>query len=165
LYWAAVNYAHRNLDDVAAMIQSPNVLFGLGDAGAHVRGISDASMTTSCLTMWGRDRRDDAPIPLETLVNGLTQRNALHMGWTDRGRIAVGAVGDLNVIDVERLGCAHPYLVADLPASSSRLLQKAYGYRATIKSGVVTFEDGEHTGEFPGHLLRSSGAGSAGSVT
>ena len=28
------------------------------------------------------------------------------------------------------------------------------GYRATVVSGVVTFEDGEATGELPGLLIR-----------
>ena len=36
------------------------------------------------------------------------------------------------------------------------LLQEARGYRATVKSGVVTFEDGAPTGELPGALLRGA---------
>ena len=37
-----------------------------------------------------------------------------------------------------------------------RLLQRAEGYLATVKSGVVTFRDGEATGEHPGRLLRGA---------
>jgi N-acyl-D-aspartate/D-glutamate deacylase len=33
-------------------------------------------------------------------------------------------------------------------------MQKARGYRYTVKSGAVTFEDGEPTGALPGRLLR-----------
>jgi N-acyl-D-aspartate/D-glutamate deacylase len=44
----------------------------------------------------------------------------------------------------------------DLPAGGKRLLQRAEGYRYTIKSGQVTFEDGEHTGELPGRLVRGA---------
>lgn len=33
-------------------------------------------------------------------------------------------------------------------------MQRSEGYRCTIKSGVVTVEDGELTGERPGQLLR-----------
>jgi N-acyl-D-aspartate/D-glutamate deacylase len=33
-------------------------------------------------------------------------------------------------------------------------VQKAEGYRFTIKSGQVTFEDGKHTGTLPGGLVR-----------
>jgi N-acyl-D-aspartate/D-glutamate deacylase len=47
-------------------------------------------------------------------------------------------------------------MVADLPAGGKRLLQTATGYRATIVSGVVTFEDGVSTGALPGKLLRSA---------
>ena len=42
----------------------------------------------------------------------------------------------------------------DLPGGGRRLMQKARGYRATIVSGVVTYRDGEHTGEKPGRLVR-----------
>jgi N-acyl-D-amino-acid deacylase len=44
----------------------------------------------------------------------------------------------------------------DLPAGGKRLVQRATGYRATIKSGVVSFEDGEPTGALPGALIRGS---------
>ena len=65
-------------------------------------------------------------------------------------------LADINVIDLEELNCAPPQMVSDLPAGGSRLLQSAYGYRHTIKAGVTTFEDGKHTGELPGHLLRGA---------
>ena len=45
-------------------------------------------------------------------------------------------------------------MVFDLPASGRRLIQKARGYRMTIKGGVPTFEDGEPTGALPGKLIR-----------
>jgi N-acyl-D-aspartate/D-glutamate deacylase len=37
-------------------------------------------------------------------------------------------------------------------------MQEARGYRMTVKAGAVTFEDGEHTGELPGGLLRGTTA-------
>jgi len=33
-------------------------------------------------------------------------------------------------------------------------VQRAEGYRYTVKSGQVTFEDGVHTGALPGGLVR-----------
>ena len=42
----------------------------------------------------------------------------------------------------------------DLPAGGKRLLQKADGYVATIKSGRITFRNGEPTGERPGKVIR-----------
>jgi N-acyl-D-aspartate/D-glutamate deacylase len=38
-------------------------------------------------------------------------------------------------------------------------VQDADGYRFTIKSGAVTFVDGESTGEFPGRVVRGERAG------
>jgi len=45
-------------------------------------------------------------------------------------------------------------MVYDLPASGKRLIQRAHGYVATVKSGCVVREHDEATGERPGHLLR-----------
>lgn len=156
LYLPLFNFAHGNFDDIHSMITSPNTLFGLSDAGAHCGAICDASMTTSSLTVWSRDRRRGDKVPVERIVHGHTQRNALHMGWLDRGVIAPGMVADLNVVDLERLACHPPTIVHDLPAGGRRLMQAAAGYRATVKSGAVTFLDGEHTGELPGQLLRGT---------
>ena len=39
-------------------------------------------------------------------------------------------------------------------AGGTRLLQTPRGYRNTIKSGAVTFQNGEWTGETPGALIR-----------
>lgn len=156
LYLPLFNFAHGNFDDIHSMITSPNTLFGLSDAGAHCGAICDASMTTSSLTVWGRDRTRGDKVPLEAIVHGHTQRNARHMGWLDRGVVAPGHLADLNVIDLEQLSCHPPTIVHDLPAGGRRLMQTASGYRATIKSGTVTFADGEHTGELPGGLIRGT---------
>jgi N-acyl-D-aspartate/D-glutamate deacylase len=155
LYLPLFNFAKRDLSDLAEMVQQPNALFGLSDAGAHCGAIIDASATTSSLVQWARDRRDGPPLPLEWLVHGHTQRNARHVGWHDRGVVAPGYLADLNLIDYPALACAHPEIIRDLPAGGRRLVQRADGYRATVKSGVVTFADGEHTGALPGRLLRS----------
>ncbi len=72
-----------------------------------------------------------------------TQRTAAHVGWLDRGVLAPGYVGDVNVIDLAGLECRIPHLVHDLPAGGRRLMQEASGYRYTVKSGAVTFEDGD----------------------
>jgi N-acyl-D-amino-acid deacylase len=153
LYVPMFNYASRNLDAVSGMLGSDRALFGLSDAGAHCRAISDGSFTTSFLTLWARDR---AELPIEDVVRRITSATARHVGWHDRGVLRPGAVADINVIDLDTLGCAPPRVVADLPAGGSRLIQKAYGYEHTIKAGVETFTRGEHTGAFPGGLVRGA---------
>jgi N-acyl-D-aspartate/D-glutamate deacylase len=61
---------------------------------------------------------------------------------------------DLNVIDFDALHIHAPEMVYDLPAGGRRLVQKIDGYRYTIQSGRVTFEDGKPTGALPGKLVR-----------
>jgi N-acyl-D-aspartate/D-glutamate deacylase len=154
IYTPLFNFVHGNLDAVREMITSSAAMFGLSDGGAHCGAICDASMTTSFITLWARDRSDETRIPLESVVHQLTRRPAEHFGWLDRGLVAPGLLADLNVIDVDRLSCEAPRIVTDLPAGGRRLLQSANGYRYTIKRGSVTFEDGTATGELPGKLLR-----------
>jgi N-acyl-D-aspartate/D-glutamate deacylase len=154
IYTPLFNFVDGNLNAVREMITSPVAMFGLSDGGAHCGAICDASMTTSFMTLWSRDRRDETRIPLESVVHQLTRRPAEHFGWLDRGLVAPGMLADLNIIDYEGLSCASPRIVTDLPAGGRRLLQSASGYRWTIKRGAVTYEDGVATGLLPGKLLR-----------
>ena len=154
IYLPLFNFAHGNFDDLYEMITSEFSLFGLSDAGAHCGAICDGSMPTSALVVWARDRRGGDRIPVETIVHQQTQRTAAHVGWLDRGVLAPGYVGDVNVIDLEALACHPPQVIHDLPAGGRRLMQTASGYRATVKSGAITFEAGRHTGELPGSLVR-----------
>jgi N-acyl-D-aspartate/D-glutamate deacylase len=51
-------------------------------------------------------------------------------------------------------------MVFDLPANGRRFVQRADGYKFTIVSGEVTFQDGESTGAMPGKVVRGgAGAG------
>ena len=66
-------------------------------------------------------------------------------------------LGDVNVIDYDApRSSSRPRWSRDLPAGGSRLVQRRRGYVATIKSGVVTFDDGEDTGARPGELIRGA---------
>ena len=76
------------------------------------------------------------------------------MGLVDRGVLAPGYRADVNVIDMTTLAAHPPTIVRDLPAGGRRLMQTASGYRHTFAGGVETFADGEHTGAFPGGLVR-----------
>ncbi|MBV8559856.1 MAG: amidohydrolase family protein [Acidimicrobiia bacterium] len=150
-----LNYADGNLEPVREMLLHPTTAFGLGDGGAHAGQTCDASTTTFLLSHWARDR-DDGRLPVELSVHKLTQATATLFELGDRGVLAPGLAGDVNVIDFDNLQLHRPHKVADLPGGAARLLQTADGYVATIKSGEVTFEDGEHTGALPGVLLRGA---------
>jgi N-acyl-D-aspartate/D-glutamate deacylase len=156
LYMPLNNYSGGNLDDVREMMTAPNVVFGLSDGGAHCNFICDATFPTTAVTHWCRDRSRGEGLPLEHVVHHQTQRPARHVGWNDRGVVAPGHLADLLVFDLATLQLRPPRLVADLPAGGSRLLQDAVGYRWTVKSGAVTFVDGEWTGETPGRVVRGA---------
>lgn len=154
LYMTLFNYAGGNLDDVRDMLRSPHSVIGLSDAGAHCGAISDGSFPTTALALWSK--RPAGALPVELMVHHVTQRTARQVGWLDRGVLAPGHLGDVNVIDLERLAARRPHLAHDLPAGGRRLLQDADGYVLTAKRGVVTFRDGEHTGALPGRLVRGA---------
>jgi N-acyl-D-aspartate/D-glutamate deacylase len=126
---------------------------GLGDGGAHVGIISDASYTTYLLTHWGRDRTHGR-FEIPYLVKRQTSDTARAVGLLDRGVIAPGMKADINVIDFGKLRVNAPRMAFDLPAGGKRLLQDANGYVATIVSGAVTYRDGKETGALPGKLVR-----------
>ncbi len=161
LYMPLINYARGDLDDVYGMMQGARTLYGLSDGGAHCGTISDGSFPTTTIALWSKGSKSGRRFPVEALVHGYTQRNARHVGWRDRGVIAPGYLADLNVIDLAALSLSPPEIVQDLPAGGTRLVQKARGYHWTIKSGVVTFEQGEWTGATPGGLIRGETAAPA----
>jgi len=152
------NYSDGNLDAVHDMLVNPNTVIGLSDGGAHVGLICDASMPTYLLSYWARDRVRGERIPIETVVRKQTAETARLYGFDDRGVLAPGMKADVNVIDLERLHIHAPEQVHDLPAGGSRLVQRVDGYRATICSGEVIFEDGRPTGALPGKLIRGGTA-------
>ena len=156
IYVPVVNYNQGNLNDIYVMMADPISLFGLSDAGAHCGAICDGSFPTTTIGLWSKGTRDGLKIPLEYLIHGYTQRNAVHVGWLDRGVVAPGYLADLNVIDLESLDVRAPKVVADLPAGGRRILQGAKGYLWTIKRGQVTFENGTWTEALPGRLQRGA---------
>ena len=154
LYFPLLGYARGNFDDLRSMMLHPQAVFGLSDGGAHCGLICDASVPTYLLTHWVRDRSRGERLPLEFVVRAQTRNTAALYGLCDRGVLAPGMKADVNVIDLDALRIGPPEMVRDLPAEGRRLVQKIEGYRATVLSGEVTFEQGEATGALPGTLIR-----------
>ncbi len=154
LYTPFANYAENNLDCCREMIMNDNTVMGLGDGGAHVGTICDASFITTLFTHWGRDRTRGEQIDLATLVKRQTHDTARAVELTDRGTLEPGMKADINVIDFDNLKVRAPEIVHDLPAGGARLQQRADGYLATIVSGAVTYVNGEATDALPGRLIR-----------
>ena len=156
LYVPILNYCSGDLEPAREMLLHPRSAAGLADGGAHCGVICDAGQPTFMLTHWTRDRTRGERLPLEWVVRKQTLDTARLYGLGDRGVIAEGMLGDLNVIDYGRLQLGNPTVAADLPAGGRRILQDADGYVATIKSGEVTFAEGVDTGARPGRLLRGT---------
>jgi N-acyl-D-aspartate/D-glutamate deacylase len=153
IYFPIFNYNEGNLDTVRKMLDHPRALSGLSDAGAHVGTVCDASFTTFMLTHWVQGRDKDS-MPLETVIEMLTRRNANYLGLKDRGVLSVGMRADINAIDPQKLSVGLPQLVRDLPAGGKRFLQKAEGYVATWVAGEQVQRHGKITSARPGHLVR-----------
>jgi N-acyl-D-amino-acid deacylase len=95
---------------------------------------------------------------LEEAVYRLTFNLASVFGMHDRGLIRPGQQADLVVFDPETVAPLEEEMLPDLPAGEMRLVQKARGYRALVVNGQALMQDGEHTGVYPGRVLRSNAA-------
>ena len=155
IFFPVTGYNVDNHDVIREMLTSEETVLGLSDGGAHCSSILDAGMPTWMLTHWARDRHRGPRLPLELVVKRQTSETAGFFGLNDRGVLAVGKKADVNVIDYAGLQVRKPEIVYDLPAGGRRLVQKVNGYKATFVSGVLVFENGEHTGALPGHLVRA----------
>ena len=155
IYCPLVNYVDYDLSASEAMLDNRNTIMGIGDGGAHVGFIIDAGFPTWLLAHWGRKKQRWTP---QELIRRLTSDTASAAGLHDRGEIAVGKKGDLNILDWEKIAFGRPYVTFDLPAGGRRLLQKADGYDTTIVSGQVTYRNGEPTGALPGKMVRGQRA-------
>jgi N-acyl-D-aspartate/D-glutamate deacylase len=156
LYVPILNYVTGNLDTTREMLTHRDTLPGLGDGGAHVGIICDASTPTFLLTHWARDRKRGAKLPIETVISRQARETAAAVGLNDRGVIAPGYKADINVIDFDRLTLRAPEVAYDLPTGGRRLMQRAEGYVATIVSGAVVRREGVDTGARPGRLVRGA---------
>ena len=150
------NYAHGDHGDIYEMLTHPASVPGLGDGGAHLATICDASMPTYQLSHWVRGRTRGPRLSLEAAVRMQTLDTATLFGLGDRGTLEPGKRADCNVIDLDRLDLELPRPVADLPAGGVRLLQDATGYVATIVAGTITRRDDRDTGARPGRLVRGA---------
>jgi N-acyl-D-aspartate/D-glutamate deacylase len=151
---ALFNYPFLNqrMDAVEELLDHPRTAIGLGDSGAHVGLIMDASLPTWFLLHWVRDR---AKYTIADAVRRMTSDTAELFGVADRGVLRPGAYADVNVFALDALAVRLPEFVHDFPAGAGRYVQRADGYRATVVNGALFVDEGEPTGAHAGHTLRS----------
>lgn len=155
LYLAMANMVDGNLDAVGEILSHPDMVLGLGDGGAHVATICDASYSTYALMHWARDRTQGRK-SVEDIVHRMTGATADIVGLSDRGRLKPGLRADINVIDHADLNLFVPEVQYDLPSGGRRLMQRAAGYELTMVAGEIVNQRGELTGALPGRLVRIS---------
>ena len=146
-----------NLDASLELLAHPQSVLGLGDSGAHVDIICDASYPSHVLSYWARDRARGT-FPIETAVRILSCEPARLFELNDRGVVAPGRRADLNVIDADGISLHPMEIVRDLPAGAKRVLQRADGFVATVVRGQVVQRRGADTGARPGRVVRSAAA-------
>jgi N-acyl-D-aspartate/D-glutamate deacylase len=151
IYAPLVNFVDNNFDVCYQMLEDPNSIMGLGDGGAHVGFILDAGYPTWLLSYWTRDKK---LFSLEDSIRRLTSDTAAAIGLYDRGILKEGLKADINILDIEKLGSSDPFMLQDLPAGGSRLMQKTSGYVVNIVSGKITYENGIKENNLPGKLVK-----------
>lgn len=153
LYLAMANFADGSLDAVGQILDHPDVVLGLGDGGAHVGTICDASYSTFALMHWARDRAQGRK-SVQDVVHKMTGATADIIGLNDRGRLTPGLRADINIIDFSRLALEEPEVHYSLPSGGRRLIQRALGYVATYVAGTLVNQNDSATGALPGQLVR-----------
>jgi N-acyl-D-aspartate/D-glutamate deacylase len=142
--------------DVEELLQAPQAVLGLSDAGAHASQLCDACFSTHLLGHWVREK---GSLTLERAVQMLTSRPAEVFAIKDRGRLAVGLPADVTVFDAQTVGAGKLRRVNDFPAGADRLVADATGIDAVICNGRTIRRNGadtvDPTGPLPGRLLRS----------
>jgi len=142
-------------EHIPELLGHPNTVVALGDGGAHVGSICDASSNLYMLCKWVRE---EGKFELEQGIHMLTRQPAELYSLNDRGLLAEGMKADINIIDFDNLKLHTPHIVQDLPAGGKRFLQRADGIKTTIVAGEVIYQDGEPTGALPGKLVRGQQA-------
>jgi N-acyl-D-amino-acid deacylase len=145
-------FFNRAADSLADFLQLDHVTPGLGDAGAHVGQICDADSSTFFLSHWARERK---AFTLPEAVRRLTSKPAGVIRLKERGQLKAGWHADINVFDYGRLATRYPDYVHDFPGGKGRFIVGSDGYAATLVNGQVIAEDGTHTGNRPGTVIRS----------
>jgi N-acyl-D-aspartate/D-glutamate deacylase len=148
-------HGENNVDDaaVAQILTYPNAVIGLSDGGAHVQFQSGFGFSTRLLSEWVREKQI---MSLEQAVRRLTFESASIFGLYDRGLLRPGMVADIVIFDPDTVKPLPLEVLHDFPTGAKRIKEPAQGIHMTIVNGQVLMEDGKHSGNLPGQVLRNS---------
>jgi N-acyl-D-amino-acid deacylase len=148
-------HGENNVDEdaVAKILTYPNAIIGLSDGGAHVQFQSGFGFSTRLLAEWVRDKK---VMSLEQAVRRLTFESASIFGLYDRGLLRPGMVADIVIFDADTVKPLPLEVLHDFPTGAKRIKEPAQGIHMTIVNGQVLMEDGKHSGNLPGRVLRNT---------
>ena len=117
---------------VARMLNHPNSIVSLSDAGAHLTFFNDAGFGLHLLGHWSREL---GVMPLAEAVRRLTSHPASVLGLQQRGQLREGWAADLLLFDPATVGRGPKRRVHDLPAGAARLTTDAVGVHGVWVNG------------------------------
>jgi N-acyl-D-amino-acid deacylase len=139
--------------ELADFVRSGHALPSQSDAGAHLNtNFCTAGESSYVLAEWVRER---GLLTLEDAIRRFTFQPARIMGLGDRGLVREGMAADLMVFDLSRIGVKEDEVVRDGPGGTPRRVQGADGIHHVVVGGEVVLDHGQHTGAFPGRVLRA----------
>src|SRR5262249_40849227 len=145
----------RQVDvDLADYVKTGHAIPSQTDAGAHLNtNFCTAGESSYVLGEWVRERQ---LLTLEDAVRRFTFQPACIMGLRDRGLVRGGMAAGLMIFDLDRIDIKEDEITNDGPSGSPRRVQRAEGVEHVIVGGKPVLDHGQHTGAFPGRVLRAS---------
>jgi len=140
-------------ENVRREIKLPWVSFGSDEASQAPEGVFLKSNPHpraygTFVRVLGRYARDEKLFPLEEAIRKLSSLPASNLKIRDRGSLKVGHYADVVVFDAARIQDHATY---------EKPHQYATGMRHVFVNGVQVLKNGEHTGAFPGRVVRGPG--------
>lgn len=117
---------------VGRMLNHPNSVVSLSDAGAHLTFFNDAGFGLHLLGHWARDL---GSMSMTEAVRRLTSQPAAIFGMHGRGLIRPGYAADLLLFDPATVGRGPKRRVFDLPGGAPRLHTDALGVHGVWVNG------------------------------
>ena len=109
---------------VGRMLNHPNSIVSLSDAGAHLTFFNDAGFGLHLLGHWAREC---SAMGMSEAVRRLTSHPASVFGMTERGLLRTGLAADLLLFDPATVGRGPKHRVHDLPGGAARLTTDPIG--------------------------------------
>ena len=146
--WISAAHFAMSEDDVLRVLSDPSVCIGsdgVGQAPAPGADLTHPRTYGTFARILERYVREEKVLTLEEAVRRMTGLPAGRLGWSERGRLAPGAVADLAVFD--------PAAIAET-ATFAAPHALAVGVRRVYVGGALAFSKGRASGSRTGRILK-----------